>query len=220
MRNSKLALLTSIILLLSINLFATAQYPDKIFYKGKEYSLQTNPMESYFKKYPDKKPRTEIISSALWRGYVATFEFSDNLLILKDINIRIAKKTNDLSSEIGWKSVISEVSPKNENLKIDWFTGILVLPYGEIVNYVHLGYGSTYEFYILLEVEKGVLKKSKEFDYNKYVEFKQKQFEAFKKTQEYKKLVEDLRKENRDENLIESFLKDFVINYSSKILVD
>jgi hypothetical protein len=27
---------------------ATAQFPDKIIYKGKEYSLYSNPLESYF----------------------------------------------------------------------------------------------------------------------------------------------------------------------------
>ena len=34
----------------------------------------------------------------------------------------------------------------------DWYTGVLVIPRGRQVSYVHMGYGSTYERYVLLEV--------------------------------------------------------------------
>ena len=44
---------------------ATAQYPDKIFYNNKEYSLLTNPLEKYFEKNEDKRPKGGVISSAL-----------------------------------------------------------------------------------------------------------------------------------------------------------
>ena len=65
-------------LFLGINAFATAQYPDKIIYNGKEYDLHSNPLEEYFQKNPDKKPKATMISTALWRGYVATFEIKNN----------------------------------------------------------------------------------------------------------------------------------------------
>src|SRR5690554_7604266 len=55
----------------------TAQYPDKIKFKGKEYNLNSNPLEPYFEKYPDKRPKGGIMSTALWRGYVAHFEIID-----------------------------------------------------------------------------------------------------------------------------------------------
>ena len=40
------------------------------------------------------------------------------------------------------------------------------------------------------------------------------------KTEEYKKVFEDLRKEGRSPEFIDSFLRSFVIEYTSKILVD
>lgn len=217
----KIALILSVILLCSINLFATAQVADKIIYNGKEYMLHSNPMEEYFEKNPDKKPKSEIMSTGLWRGYIATFEISDNSLYLKDIQILVNKETKDKSFETGWKSVLSQVVPDNKKLKIDWFSGILVLPSGKVVNYVHMGYGSTYENYILLEMDKGDFKRSKEFDYKEYEKFKEKQFAAFKKTDEYKKLIEDMKKDgDYDEKFADSFLRSFITNYTSKILVD
>ena len=56
------------------NAVATEQFPDRMLYKGKEYVISPYPMESYFEKHPGKKPTGGIVSSALWRGYVATLE--------------------------------------------------------------------------------------------------------------------------------------------------
>jgi len=200
---------------------ATAQMPDKIFYNGQEYALHSNPMEDYFEKFPDKKPKTGMVSSALWRGYVATFEISDGALVLKDIQAEVPKKDSGKSFDTEWKSFLSDIAPDNKRLKIDWFTGILVLPYGKLINYVHMGYGSTFENYILLEINNGDFKQSREFNHKEYEKFKERQFEAFKKTGEYKKLYDDLKKrEGSTDEFINSFIKGFVVSYSSKILVD
>lgn len=198
------------------NAQATAQYPDVIFYKGKKYGLYTNPMEPYFTKYPDKKPKTESQSTALWRGYVATFEFKDKELILKDIEIETFIKKEDGEIDFEFRSVKSQVVSEGKVLSIDWFTGILVLPYGELVNYVHMGYGSTYEKYILLEVGKGRLTDVRNLSHKEYEQFKDKQFQAFKKTEEYKKHIAELKKEDGSQEDIDSFLRNFVVNYTSE----
>jgi hypothetical protein len=70
-----------------LTVFGTSQCPEKIIYNGKEYKLHSNPMETYFKKYPDKRPKGGIRSTALWRGYVATYEVKNNQLFLKDISV-------------------------------------------------------------------------------------------------------------------------------------
>ncbi|MCI5135552.1 MAG: hypothetical protein D3920_10875 [Candidatus Electrothrix sp. AW2] len=197
--------------------FATAQYPDKVVYEGKEYSLHTNPMEAYFTKHPDKKPKNGVMSTALWRGYVATFEFKTNSLVLKDIEIEI---WNEAKDDTSWKSVNDDVIPKGKDLVVDWFTGILVLPHGKLVNYVHMGYGSTYSNYILLEVKKGKLTGKRAYDHKKYEIFKEKQFQAFKKTEAYKKHAEELKKKEWSQDDIDSFLRSFVVKYSSEFLVE
>lgn len=207
-------------LFLGVNVFATAQYPDKIIYNGKEYSLHSNPLETYFEKYPDKRLKGEIMSTALWRGYVATFEVKDNQLFLKDIEIQYHDTTSKESYPYKWRSVIKEAFPDQKDVKIDWLTGLLVVPHGKLVNYVHMGYGSTYENYILLELYKGDLKKEKHFKYKEYEKFKERQFQVFKQTNEYKKIKVDLQKDGSSDEFIDSFLKSFVTQYTSKILTE
>jgi hypothetical protein len=201
-------------------IFATAQAPDKIIYNGKEYKLHTNPMDAYFLKFPDKKPNTGIISSGLWRGYIATFEIADNALYLKDIE-KLQKVEGAEKFETEMKSFFSDIVPAGKKLKVDWFTGILVLPYGKVVNYIHMGYASTYENYILLEIESGDFKKSKEFNAQEYAKFKERQYAAFRKTAEYTNLVEKMKKEKKyTDEFVDTFIKNWVVEYSSKILVD
>ncbi|HUF04340.1 MAG TPA: hypothetical protein VMM38_09210 [Aridibacter sp.] len=202
--------------------FATAQIPDKLIYKGETHFLHSNPLEVYFDKFPEKRPKGGVMSSALWRGYVATFELKDGELILNDVEIQYSAKNESGSHAFAWKSVLEDVVPKGEVLKIDWFTGILVVPRGKVVNYVHMGYASTYETYTLIEIEKGMFRKSRDFDHKAYDAFKARQFEAFKKTEDYKKLVADIKKDDPDatDEFIDSFLRIYVVSYSSKILVD
>ena len=216
----KYLLSTILSTILWVSTFATAQYPDKIFFNGKTYSLHTNPLEIYFEKYPDKKPKGGLMSSALWRGYVATFEIRDSQLIVKDIEIQIWDTTSGKNNDIKWKSVLNEVFHEKKDMKVDWLTGLLVLPYGKIVNYVHMGYGSTYENYYLLEIDKGDFVKTKQFGYKDYEKFKDNQFKAFKQTDEYKNIKAKLQKDGSTEDFIDKFLRSFVTQYTSKILTD
>jgi len=214
-------LLTIILTLFSgLKVFATAQFPDKINYNGKEYNLNSNPLEVYFEKNPNKRPKSEVRSSALWRGYVATFEIIDNQLFLKDIEIQYRDTTSKGSNNSNWKSVLNEVFADQKNIQVDWYTGLLVLPQGKVVNYVHMGYGSTYQHYTILELNKGVLTQEKQFKSKAYEKFKEKQFQVFKQTEDYSKMKSDLLQKGNSEEFIDSFLRSYVTEYTSKILTD
>jgi hypothetical protein len=214
-------LLTIILTLFSgLKVFATAQFPDKIYYNGKEYNLDSNPLEVYFEKNPNKRPKSEVRSSALWRGYVATFEIIDNQLFLKDIEIQYRDTTSKGSNNYNWKSVLNEVFADQKNIQVDWYTGLLVLPQGKVVNYVHMGYGSTYQHYTILEFNKGVLTQEKQFKRKAYEKFKEKQFQVFKQTEDYHKMKSDLLQKGNSEEFIDSFLRSYVTEYTSKILTD
>ena len=217
----KRLLLTIILTLFSgLKVFATAQFPDKINYNGKEYNLNSNPLEVYFEKNPNKRPKSEVRSSALWRGYVATFEIIDNQLFLKDIEIQYRDTTSKGSNNSNWKSVLNEVFADQKNIQVDWYTGLLVLPQGKVVNYVHMGYGSTYQHYTILELNKGVLTQEKRFKRKAYEKFKEKQFQVFKQTEDYHKMKSDLLQKGNSEEFIDSFLRSYVTEYTSKILTD
>ncbi|MDR2887010.1 MAG: hypothetical protein LBV26_03255 [Bacteroidales bacterium] len=165
-------------ILFTSKIFGTPQIPDKIIYNGKEYRLLHNtPMENYFKKYPDKNPQKGNIPllTGLWRGYVATFEIKGNQLYLKDIEVPTEGCIDNKSYYgLSWKSVLNEIFPNTKLVKIDWMTGLLILPTGEIVEHEQR-YGDypTYENYILLEIDKGILKKEKQVGHKEYEEFKE-----------------------------------------------
>lgn len=216
----KTILIVILTLFLGLKAFATAQIPDIIIYNGEKCKLHSNPLEAYFEKNPDKRPKGGIMSTALWRGYVATFEVRDNQLFLKDIEIEYEDTTSKESYNYKWKSVINEVFQNQKEIKIDWLTGLLVIPHGKLVSYVHMGYGSTYNNYTLLEIDKGDLKKELNFKYKEYEKFKERQFQVFKQTEHYKEIKANLQKDGSSDEFIDSFLRSFVTEYSSKILTD
>jgi hypothetical protein len=209
------------LLFLGSHSWATGQIPDKILYGGKSYELNSNPLEPYFEKNSEKKPKSSIQSTALWRGYVATFEIKDSQLVVKDIEIEVENYDSTMRLyQTRWVSVFDQVFPGRSEVAIDWWSGLLVLPYGKMVQYVHMGYGSTYENYILLAIEKGHFKTERRFDDKTYVKFRARQYEAFKKTPEYQNLVDKLTKEGSSQAFIDSFLKVYIVSYTSKFLTD
>jgi hypothetical protein len=170
----KTILIIQLTLLFALKVFATEQCPDTIIYNGKKYTLHSHPLYAYFENNPDKKPKVNIISSGLWRGYVATFEVKDNQLFLKDIEIMGPER------DWKWQSVINEVFPDQKEIKVNWFTGLLVIPHGgKVANYFEWDYGSSNKKYLLVKIDKGDLKKEKDFKYKKYEELKKRHFQDF-----------------------------------------
>lgn len=225
MRRISLVLVVLVCGLFATQAFGTAQAPDKIWYEGKLYSMQTNPMEPYFAKNPGKRPKTKLMLSSLSRGYVATFELVDGDLYLRDFEVLTLESPNGPLDTMrsGMRSVIGEIVPAGQKMKIDWFDGLLVLIHGKPVDYVHGGYLSTYENYILIEIAAGDLKQARTFDNKAYEAFKDRQFAEFKKTDDYKKLTEQFKKDqadNWDPKWTDSFIRRSVTNYTAKILVD
>jgi len=202
----------------------TPQMPDNIFYKGKKYCLLHNfPMDSYFKKYPEKHPRKDFyISTALKRGYLATFEIKENQLYVKDIESRIQGTKIDEKGKVvpNFKSVMNEVFPNKKLVKINWVTGLFVLPVEKANLNVAYGDYPIYENYIILEIEKGILIREKELTHEEYVTFKKKQFEAFKKTEEYEKLITTFLKKSWTVEEIDKNVEYMIIEYSTRFLVD
>jgi len=46
----------------------------------------------------------------------------------------------------------------------DWFTGVIRIPRGELLQYVHMGFGSVYEQELHIKVEHGVVVASRWID--------------------------------------------------------
>jgi len=53
------------------------------------------------------------------------------------------------------------VLKKNEPIFASWFSGILRIPRGELLCYIHMGFGSVYERELLIKIVKGEVSRIK-----------------------------------------------------------
>ena len=202
---------------------ATPKAADNYLYEGLDYTLYRSgdlhsvyPMETYFSKFPEKRPKAQGLShSGLRRGYLATFEIVDDYLVLSDLEIQImgplAPETN--YPQVSRQSVLEGLSLEGEPLKIDWYTGILELVRGELLEEAKWLEDLKYKNYTLLEIKNGKLIDKRTFSFKEYERFKEKQYSAFKKTETYRKDVEKFTE-------MGSYLRDRVVDYTTRFLVD
>lgn len=118
-------------------MFATAQQPDRLRVECEEHALHSNPLETYFGKYPERRPKedgtTFTTNTSLWRGYIATFEIVDGQFRVRDVSL----VAYDEKAQYGQRLVskLDYVFPKDVSRALTWFTGFLILPQGKLLNY-------------------------------------------------------------------------------------
>jgi hypothetical protein len=138
----------------------TAQASDILYFDGSEYILYSEPLEFYFEQHPPR-PDIEATCSACWRGYIATWRIKRDKLYMVSLQ---SFDGDDLALK-------QKLFPGDDMIFASWFTGPLVCPYGEEVEYVHMGYGTTYENYLILEVEHGIVTASNDISLDQYREW-------------------------------------------------
>ena len=77
-----------------------------------------------------------IFSTACWRNYIATWEIKEDIFYFVDITGLYRLESN-------------------EPILADWFSGVLRIPRGELLQYVHMGFGSVYEQELHIKINKG-----------------------------------------------------------------
>ena len=127
----------------------TAQVAERLIYGDKEIPLYTNPLSLFLKQsgISFKSPHT-----ANWRGYVGTWEIieTDGVERLYLVKLSAHKTYDQLLT-------LADVFPGFDKVFAHWFTGELRCPQGSLLNYVHGGYASTYEYDLLMEFKQGIL---------------------------------------------------------------
>ena len=87
--------------------------------------------------------------TALWRGYVGTWEIRDGRLYLAGL---------DGTLQDGSRATVATFFPDYpDRVFAHWYSGTLRVPQGKLLDYVHGGYGSTYEDDLLITIEKGMV---------------------------------------------------------------
>jgi hypothetical protein len=187
----------------------TAQAPDYLILDGEKSSLNTNPLQGWLETHPGLLPRDGIESSNNWRGYVATWELAEGKLWLRKVEIEymLSKEDEDFRSEV--RDVTAKLFPAGGAIAADWYSGTLIVPHGKLVEYVHMGYGSTFEKYSVISVRQGVVKERLELDAKAYMELRRERFKAFQKTDTYKKALAETRGDGMDDKQVIQFLFEF-----------
>jgi hypothetical protein len=192
--------------LVALAAHGTAQQPDVVVFEGQTYKLHSNPLEDYFVAHPDNPHPSEppedgpyVSSTALWRGYVATFGFEDGVLVLRGLETLSPRGMEE--DEPRMVSSVDRYFPDAQSRICDWFSGLLVLPHGELRSYVHLGYGSIYEFQTLLRIRNGQVVDRADFTYDEYLNYKRRLFALYMETPEYQRAFEFYRQ--ADEEVME-----------------
>jgi hypothetical protein len=87
--------------------------------------------------------------TALWRGYIGTWELDDDRLYLLSLDVPFSK---------GASPDMSRIFPHaSGRVFADWFSGTLMLPQGERIERIHHGDGGRCERELRLTFEKGRL---------------------------------------------------------------
>ena len=201
-------LLAGLLLVLAATAGATAQVPDRILIEGREYALNTNPLESQLRDRHGFLPENVSRSTANWRGYVAHWAIDGDRLLLRKVEVRLYDAENESSSSV---DLLTGLFPEGAPVAATWYSGALVIPDGRLVNYVHMGYGSTYAHYRVYRIARGRVVEALSMDAEQFRAWRERKFQAFRQTAQYREAVAHIRKESSDMSAddIDGFVRGF-----------
>jgi hypothetical protein len=130
----------------------TAQIGEKLVFEGQQVTMCTEPLNDFF-ALGGHFPEFEFTCTALWRGYVGTWEILNDRLYMVGL-------TGTLKD--GSEATLETLFPGYpDRVFAHWYSGTLRIPEGKLLEYFHGGYASTYERDRFLKIEKGVVVSSK-----------------------------------------------------------
>lgn len=146
---------------------------DQIFFQKRLYPILTSPLDAYLAKYPPKanKPTIEHIYRGQW--------LIDNAKLFLT-----AVQTSRNSAPLGIEKQLPMIA--------EWYTGVLVAAMGKGVYFDLSGDPTSFSQYHLWRIEKGLALEDKTLSYQEYEDYKKRQFEVFKGTQEYQDMLHSL----------------------------
>jgi len=124
----------------------TAQMHENLILDGDETSMAfCPPLPKNDSRIVYLKDDNSYTSTACWREYIGTWEVKNNKFYLVSLE--------------GRYKLLS-----NTPIFSDWFSGTLRIPQGELLHYVHMGFGSVYEQEVHIKIKKGIVTKSTTID--------------------------------------------------------
>lgn len=133
----------------------TAQSCDEVRYGLESWIIFGDALEPYFKAHPKRTPRTDIRSTSLYRGYLASWTIRADRLWLTGLFVLGGARTDGIRFKAC--SLPATFPGRPKPVLANWFSGPLILAGGELVEHVHAGFGSVYSRYRLLILRRGVI---------------------------------------------------------------
>jgi hypothetical protein len=148
----------------------TAQCGDILIIDGQELCLFSNPLETL---WSEERPRPLFLpeSTANWRWYVATWTIENRRLNLAGIrgDIEVDDRGNVVHGETdfmqnktgrgrrgGRSALLDLLFPGTVGpVFAEWYSGVLRVPEGAPIVYVHFGYLSVFERELHIAIERG-----------------------------------------------------------------
>lgn len=167
----------------------TAQQPDTIVIQNIELPLTTNPLDVLIEEKAWTPPENAAIWSSNWRGYIAQWTIEAGFLKLVDATYLLADEPIDKPKR---QSIVSQLLPEQHDRVARWYSGALIVPDGEMINYVHMGYGSSYSHYQVLRVLNGVVIEHLSFTDEQFEKYRATKFQEFMETPEFASQLDEL----------------------------
>jgi hypothetical protein len=129
----------------------TAQMHERLIIDGVETSMAFCPplpegharlVAVDFSASRDPQSSSILYSTACWRQYQGTWEIKDARFYLRAVRGRFRLEGG-------------------EPLLADWFSGVLRIPRGRMLRYIHMGFGSVFEEELHVKIERGVVVSSR-----------------------------------------------------------
>ena len=147
---------------------ATAQFPDRLRIDGTEQNLFAQPISQLFEQDPALEKRLARYKTrgctAAWLGFLGTWEIRADRLYLVRL---VANPCDDTPADIPLSRVVRSAdssffsrlfaADNHDPVFADWFSGELRVPQGEQIEYIHMGFESRYERYLVIRIERGVV---------------------------------------------------------------
>lgn len=127
----------------------TAQIPESLTYLGEAIALCGQPLDDYFELIGEILPFVSP-HTALWRGYVGSWDIQNDRLYLLELRGCGGSGTN---------VTLRDLFPDYpERVFAHWVSGVFRARRGKQLEYVHAGFASIYEQDMFFHFENGILR--------------------------------------------------------------